>query len=166
MYYPYLCGCFYLWVLLPVYYFSSACYHMTWFGKTLRSVAALGFTVLFLALSELLMTFAPSKLMLELRAGLLIFAAPSKLVLELRAGLLIFVSPSNLRVGLLHPLSCYLSVWGCSDYHLVTFLLIFGLTIESNFFPRQSFLALLETLMFSQIDSYETLMVSQNSWTA
>ena len=52
---------------------------MTWFGKTLRSVAALGFAVLFLALSELLMTFAPSKLMLELRAGLLIFAAPSKL---------------------------------------------------------------------------------------
>jgi hypothetical protein len=32
-----------------------------------------------LELSELLMTFAPSKLMLELRAGLLIFVAPSKL---------------------------------------------------------------------------------------
>jgi hypothetical protein len=103
VYYPYLCGCFYLWALLPVYYFSSACYHMTWFGKTLWSVAALGFAVLFLALSEPLMTFAPSKLMLELRAGLLIFAAPSKLMLELRAGLLIFAAPSKLARGAVAP---------------------------------------------------------------
>ena len=106
--------------------------------------------------------------MLELRAGLLIFAAPSKLVLELRAGLLIFVSPSNLARGAVAPSELLPDVvWGCSDYHLVTFLLIFGLTIESNFFPRHSFLALLENLMFSRIDSSETLMVSlTNSWTA
>jgi hypothetical protein len=55
---------------------------MTWFGKTLRSVVVLGFALSFLALSEILMTFAPSKLMLELRAGLLLFVAPSNLARE------------------------------------------------------------------------------------
>jgi hypothetical protein len=114
------------------------------------------------------MTFAPSQLMLELRAGLLIFAAPSKLVLELRAGLLLFAAPSKLARGAVAPSELLPDVvWGGSDYHLATFLLIFGLTIESNFFPQHLFLVLLETLMFSQIDSYETLMVSHmNSWTA
>jgi hypothetical protein len=151
-------------------------------------MAALGFAFLFLALSELLMTFSPSEKTLELSELLMTFA-PSKLMLELRAGLLIFVAPSKLARGAVAPSEMTRGaaatsemtlgaaapsellpdvVWGCSDFLLVTaLLLIFELTIESNFFPRQSFLALLETLMFSQIDSYEILMFSHmNSWTA
>ena len=156
---------------------------------TLWSMAALGFAFLFLALLELLMTFAPSEKMLELSEGLLIFVAPSKVMLELPAGLLLFemtrgaaaiwemthgaAAPSKVTCGAGAPLDLLPdNVWGCSDFLLVTahvFLLIFGLTIESNLFPRHLFLALHETLtlMFSQIDSYETLMFSHmNSWTA
>ena len=115
-------------------------------------MAALGFAFLFLALSvHLLLSLAPSEQVLDLSEGLLFFAAPSELAHEA-------VAPSKVTRGADAPSELLPDVvWGCSDFLLVTaLLLIFGLTIESNFFPRRSFLALLETLMFSHM----------NSWTA